>query len=111
MTTAVTTNHHPRDLLSGHDLPAGVLQSEFDYAELKEDSDEIHSARFFQYRESWYDVHQFSRIGEHTVEPHLAYWDGAQTDSAWSGVLFRYARDEFGEMDGDAVIVGSAYWG
>ena len=108
----VTTNNHARELLTGAALPDGILESEFDYAELKEDSDEIHSPRFFKYRGSWYDVDQFERVSSLQVDPPLRDWYSVQTDSVWSGVVIRWASDDHGEaIDPYAVVVGSAYWG
>ena len=106
----ITTNHKPRQLLAHYEIPLSVLMSEFDY--ILEDgkiTDNIDwSARFFKYRDSWYDVNEFTSITESGVgftikrTPELAYWDGVQTESHSSGVLARLAEDE-------TVIVGWFY--
>jgi hypothetical protein len=106
----IISNNVPRDLFMPHELPDGVMQSEFDYVEHPEEC----GPRFFSYRGAWYDVNEFVRIAKrsnantgfaHTVDgdsPMLA-WDGIQTDTYFSGVLVRYVED------GERVIVARCY--
>mgnify|MGYP003439476254 CR=1 FL=1 len=104
----ITTNNAPRPLVSGCDVPAKIMDSEFDYV----DDDDKYSERFFCYRGSWYDLHEFVRIRpradavgfEHGVDADspLASWHAIQTDSYFSAIVIRLADD-------DRVIVGRAY--
>ena len=110
----VKTNHVPRELMAGYELPGGVLEREFDYL----DTDEACSPRFFQYRGSWHDSYEFFpiapiRAGDHQlmtlrIEPRspLLGWDGYQSDSFFSGLVLKWARDDCGQPDWDRIIVG-----
>lgn len=104
----VITNNQPRDLFALADLPAKA-QADFDYI----DAGDEHSTRLFQYKGSWYDLHEFTRVqsrgaarfGDHPVDTDspLRAWDGIQTETFFSGVLVRHIDD------GDRVIVGRYY--
>ena len=93
MTTAIITNNVPRDVLLGDELTAKELE-EFGYL----DADEIGGHSFFRYRGEVYD------LGEFMVAPSspISDWDGYLGDSAFSGVVFRYAENC------ERVIVGRA---
>ena len=105
----ITTNNVPRPLVMGMDVPATIMDSGFDYVP----EDDRYSERFFCYRGSWYDLHEFVRIQLrgaagfnpmcHTAEPGepLASWHAIQTDSYFSAIVIRLADD-------DRVIVGTA---
>ena len=107
----IKTNNVPRDLISGSELPPGIMESEFDYVP----EDDRYSPRFFQYRGAWYDAHEFVTIGKrsdlrqsfrHDVDddsPLLA-WDGIQTDTYFSGILIRWT-----DHDCERVVVGRCY--
>lgn len=108
----ITTNNVPRDLLMPHELPAGIMESEFDYVS---DPTEC-GARFFKYRGAWYDVNEFTHITRRAKEcggfsqpvdgdsPIFA-WDGIQTETYFSGIVIKI---KFAD-DGERVIVGSVY--
>ena len=112
----VTTNNVPRDLLSFHEAQGtrGFDPSDFDYIE----GDERFYPRLFCYRSYWYDTHEFVRIApagskvygfvHHDISGDLEGWDGIQTDSYFSAVVLRWARDEYGQMDHERVVVGLA---
>ena len=103
----ITTNNVPRPLVSGCDVPAKIMDSEFDYVP----EDDRFSARFFCYRGCWYDVCEFSmiqtrgaaRYADHPVgvDSPLRAWDAIQTDSYFSAIVIRL-------VDDDRVIVGTA---
>lgn len=127
------TNHHVRPLVAWIDLPESA-RPDFEYVIATDDGtppaawpDEAYTPRFVLYRGSWYDVHEFQRISRESsrVRDPLAYsafgitvsddspiawWDGAQTESAFSAVVVKWAADEWGEPGSEYVVVGYAHW-
>ena len=81
----VRTNNHPRDLLSVADLTAKEA-ADFDYIE-KEDR---YSPRLFRYHGSIYDACEFRHT---TPIAEFKGWQGYQSDSFFSGILFRFVDD------------------
>lgn len=112
---AVLTNGQARPLKSYAELPEAE-QSDFDYLDVADQ----HTTRFVAYRGSWYDVHdaqlictpdQYAAFGFNVSETHpLAAWDGINTDSHWTGVVFRYLTESEALMRGldrdEYIIVG-----
>ncbi len=109
----IVTNNRARPLLSLVDLPKKA-QADFEYL----DTDEEFTPRFVKYRDAWYDVFdvQAIRVGaDHdrpmgwalyvAPEDPLARWGSIISDSAFSGVLFRFPPD----ADGETVVCGSYY--
>jgi hypothetical protein len=88
MTYTITTNHQQRELLSLCELPASVA-AEFDYVT----EDDSYSPRFVKYRGEWYDVNDSQYAGGLGFPDELKRWDGIQTESFFSGVLFKYSDD------------------
>lgn len=105
----VITNNKPRELVTWHELPESQRQW-FDYIGCEDDR---YSPRFFAYRGSWYDASEFMRVPTEREAPQsgpsLKGWDGIATDTYFSGVLIRYPRESWGELDTDHVIVGRYY--
>lgn len=103
-TLRIITNNHPRELVSWHELPAGVAAEWFDYVT---DEDERYSPRFVQYRGSWHDT---SDCDGRAPQEAFPGWDLYQSDSFFSGIVFRWPYDDFGthgrDYDYDRVIVG-----
>lgn len=107
----IKTNNVPRNIIYGYELPA-KYRKEFDY--LKDEDYDSHC--FFRYRDHVYDLDEFSRVipqGStrwHPMEcddPDFTGWDGYLSDSFFSGILIRWAKDTFtGEIDTERVIVG-----
>ena len=106
----ITTNWQPRDLEMWHALPKEV-QKDFDYL----DEGQKFQDRFVEYKGEWYDAIDTQRIQVEprnerrmgwamTVEPThpFADWDAITTESAFSGVLFKWTTD-------DRIIVGRYY--
>ena len=91
-TIKVVTNHKSRDLKCFHDIPV-KHQSDFDYVK----DDDRYSLRFFAYRGSWYDSHEFMD------KPHVGKWDIAQCESYFSAIYIRFCNDF------ESVIVGFAH--
>ena len=95
----IITNNVPRLLLYGYELPDKV-KSDFDYL------DDIDSGDFVKYRGSYYDINEFMRISD-TAPELLQEWDGYSSDSFFSGIVIRYPRDEYGELeDTDYIVCG-----
>jgi len=102
----VTTNNHPRDLVSLWELPDNV-RSEFDYV-----SEDDGAYRFVKYRGKWYDVNDTQVIGHDArmgwgyavdTDSPLVKWDSILTDSFFSAIVFRYVPDS----DYEQIIVGT----
>jgi len=118
MNMTIKTNNIPREVINGWELTP-VERLEFDYmnwAAIDEGSD---SASFVRYRGELCNLGDFVRIiprsGQlrnagwcHPVDDDsaLASWDGIRTDSFFSGIVIRWYRDEFGDCDGDRVVLG-----
>jgi hypothetical protein len=97
MKITITTNHHPRELISLADLSRKEAR-DFDYIK----GEDRYSSRLFRYRGACYDICEFSdtRTLHHAPEE-FKNWHGYQSDSYFSGVLIRYDDNDF-----DRVIVG-----
>ena len=102
----VKCNNVPRELVSWYELPLDGAREGFDYAYLSDDSDEIYQPRFFKYRGSWYDSHEFARADSDTM---AMGFNAIQTESYYSAVAIRYFDKEGYEYDG-AVVVGYIHW-
>ena len=113
----VKTNNTKRDVLQWHDL-TDKEKEEFDYIDTEEKQ---YSAEFFRYRGSCYDISEFQRItapgaclngwayvahdNEDGTQSPLRKWDAIQTDSYFSGIVFRYVPD----TDCEQIVVGRVY--
>lgn len=89
----IITNNRARPLQSFLDLPAKA-QADFDYID---DADRF-DLRFVQYKGCWYDVCDT----DGRVPSAFKEWDGIQSETFFSGVLFKWANDY-------DVIVGRYY--
>lgn len=90
----ITTNHQPRPLLSGRELPESA-RAEFYYY----DDNEYDSGSFFTYKGEIYDLAEFAKT-------EIEGWAGARCDSYFSALLVQLT-----EIDHEpAVIVGRASW-
>lgn len=97
----IRTNNVPRPLIYGYDLTERE-RAEFDYYT----PEELDGAEFFRYRGQVYDASQFEQC-PHGFFP--ADWDGYKGDSFFSGILIKYPRMPWGEVDTDHIIVGVYY--
>lgn len=96
MTVRVFTDHKARELLTWWDLEEEDRKP-FDYLE----DDEKWSSRFVKYRGEWYDVGDVQVINGGTIasfpvssDSPLFGWNGIQSDSVWTGVVFRWLTDK-----------------
>jgi hypothetical protein len=90
----ISTDNRPRALLAVEELPLAARR-DFDYIT----ADELDVPRLVKFRGNYYDVHE-------TMVTHLEGWDSAESESAFSAVLFRLTETRFGDP---AVVVGYAY--
>lgn len=91
------TNGHARDLLTIEELPQGIVEEWFEYVEPDDDQ---WSARFFEYRGSWYDTSD-GFIPTPNLPTGVAIW---QPESCFSAVGIRYVEDY------SRVIVTHCHW-
>ena len=114
-TLTIKSNHQERPVLHAWDIPEDVWKDEFDYHG-EQDSEEASWVGFFKYKGQYYDMSQFSsipymaaRVGGHIhLREGFEEWDAYQSDSAFSGMLYRHPIfDEAFETD--YVIVGRYY--
>lgn len=109
----IRTNNVPRYLIDAWELTPKERE-EFDYLNWDAIEKGEDSATFFRYRGQLYDFSEFSRIipqgskSCHPMEcdnPAFAGWDGYISDSFFSGLLVKYARED-GRIDEERIIVG-----
>jgi hypothetical protein len=94
-TMKIITDNRWRDFTYRYDVPEAVLADQFDYLS---DYDDY----YFQYRGWWYHVSDFPRT-DTTGDLFAAGWQGAASDTVWSGVLLAISDD------GDQFKVGRYY--
>ena len=89
--TKIITNNHERSFLYRSDVPADILESQFDYL----DADTFDG--FIQYRGHWYHTSCFMRFGypfnQMPLWTHEQGWHGYSSDSFFSGVLIKLSDD------------------
>ena len=97
----VQTNNQLRQMLDFHELPEQVRADEFDYVDENEGF-----ARFFKYKDQYYDAHEFMAINHSREALPEAFkgWSGYQSDSAFSGVLIKFVDNDL-----ENVIVGTYF--
>lgn len=111
----IITNNNPRDIIRGYELTAKE-RAEFDYLA----PDDLDMAGFIRYRGEVHPLADFVRIVpraravgfEHGADDDspLLSWFGIMTDSYFSGLVIRWAKDDCtGEPDFERVIVGRVY--
>ena len=114
MINIVTTNV-TRDVLYGYQMNHKVLKEEFDIETESMNDDEISdlcSMQFVKFRGVWYNLQDFITTApgpwNHGLPEEFEGWDGYSSDSFFSGVLLKYARDD-GRMDFDQVVMATYY--
>ena len=98
MTTTITTNNQPRQLMYLCDFSEAEQQkirSDYDWMSPE---DLEYNYGFFRYRSTVYHLQDFMRFSSDPEE--FTGWDGYHSDSYFSGVLVRLTEDC------DAVVVG-----
>jgi hypothetical protein len=96
----IITNGHERPLVSLAELPPAAAK-EFSYIT----GEDCFSRRFVAYRGEWYDTSDLETIQPSRSPAHqqFARWHACQSDTYFSGTLFRWT-DDF-----EYVIVGRYY--
>jgi hypothetical protein len=79
--TMIRTNHHPRHVIYGYELPKDARR-EFDYLQ----PDDLDTTLFVRYKGEYYDLHD--------TEPcPFDEYERMVTTSAWTAILFRLDDD------------------
>jgi hypothetical protein len=105
----IITNHHPRDVIDAWQLTADE-RAEFDYLDWPAIEDGRDSASFVRYKGELIDLADIDGIPP--TGAGLEGWDGYKSDSFFSGLVFRYPREDcYGRpladsLDTERVIVG-----
>lgn len=105
MSITITTNNMRRPIREAHELTVKERE-EFDYLDWEAIDLGQDSASFFRYKEQLYDLGEFEPTARYHGEI-AKNWDGIQSDTYFSGILFRYDRDTM--ENHDFVIVGRYY--
>ncbi len=111
----IITNNKPREVIRGYELTEKE-RAEFDYLA----PEDLDMSRFIRYRGEVHPLSDFDRIVpwsravgfEHRADDDspLLSWSGIMTDSYFSGLVIRWAKDDCtGEPDFDRVIIGRVY--
>ncbi len=79
----IRTNNHWRDFVYRWDVPAEILESQFDY----QDENDTYDG-FIHYKGHWYHLDQFLCISPGAPDE-FGQWQGYSADSYFSGVLVR----------------------
>jgi len=111
----IVTNNVPRDVLSGYEMDPQILLNEFEIdLELLDDvmMEDLCSMQFVQFRGVWYDLQDFITTcpgpWNHGLPEEFRQWDGYASDSFFSGVLIKYARED-DRYDFDRVVMATYY--
>lgn len=100
MTFTIKTNNVPRYTIDAYQLTEKERQ-EFDYIDWQAIDEGSNSATFFRYKGMLYDLGEFMRVENNES---LKGWDGYSSDSAFSGVMIKWA-----DSDCESVIVATYY--
>ena len=99
----IITNNHTRPVLFWYELTPKE-KAEFDWL-LTSSTLTPDDAEFVRYKWSVYCLSDIERANRDIFPG----WDGYASDSFFSGILFKYHREEWGEIDTDHVIMGWYY--
>lgn len=98
----IKTNNIPRPVVYGYELSAAE-RAEFDYLDWDKIERGEGSATFVRYKGELYDLNDTE--GNFPPDHRWFY----RSDSFFSGVLFRYATNGYGETDYDHLVVATYY--
>ena len=111
----IVTNNVPRDVISGYEMDPKILKKEFDIDIEGMNDDQIGdlcSMEFVKFRGVWYDLQDFITTcpgpWNHGLPEEFREWDGYSSDSFFSGVLLKYARED-DRIDNERVVLGTYY--
>lgn len=97
----IKTNGRRRPLLEWHEL-TNAERSEFDY--LQGNDIAALAAKFFRFKDEVYHLGDMVSV---PAEWHRQGWRYYHNHTAWSGIVVKYARNEWLDIDTDAVVVGT----
>lgn len=99
----IVTNHHWRELTNFYEM-SEKDRDDFDYLT----EDQHYEARFFKYKDTWYDAFDFISTSpgpwNHGLPAEFRQWDGYINDTAWTGILLLHSSG-FRDIDDDMVMV------
>lgn len=101
----IITNGHSRPILYGWEL-TDKEKKEFDWIDNSETLS-WEDAEFFRYKGWVYCLSDMMRVDRHS--PFYPEWDGYESDSFFSGIVVKYPKEEWGDIDTDFVVVGWYY--
>jgi hypothetical protein len=97
-------NNHLHDMLYWSELTTKE-QKEFEWI-TEENQDYM---EFFRYKGNTYCIDEFINIHNSVYNPNPPDWmkefDGYTNDSFFSGILVKYPKEEWGEIDQDHILV------
>lgn len=97
----IKTNGRRRPVLGWHEL-SPAERAEFDY--LMCDDARASEAQFFRFKGNVYDLGDMMGCPSNSQ---FKGWRYYHNHTAWSGIVVKYARDEWLDYDLDAVVVGT----
>lgn len=86
MAVIVKTNRRWREFKRRDEVPPKILKSEFDWTNEGHAKHGDYDDGFIHYHGVWYHLSQFMKGG-------VAGWDGAHSDSFFSGIMIRLSSD------------------
>ena len=104
----IITNNHRREVLYWPELTQAE-QREHDWI-LESDTQDIDTVEFFRYKGWTYCLSDIMRV-ESYAPVEFQGWDGYVSETFFSGILVKYAREDDWGIDYDHVIVASYYSG
>lgn len=109
MSLTIRTNHHRREILDPHDLTPAERE-EFDYLDWAALDRGEASAQFFRFGGQVHDLGEFTTDygltrGGGLPSP-FEGWDAYRSDSAFSGMVVRLVKADYGDHD---IVVGRVY--
>jgi hypothetical protein len=102
MALTIRTNNVPRPVLDGFQLTE-LEREEFDYLDWPAIERGEDSASFFRYLGHVYDLGDIPTAPDNFK---ALGWDGAASDSFFSGILVRWFSPDGSYIGGDEVVIG-----
>ena len=101
----IITNHHRREIIDAWELTAKERE-EFDYLDWEAIEKGEDSASFVRYRGELIDMGDVLLCTDPTLT--AQGWQGFNADSFWSGMAFKYVRDE--ATHDYCIVVARVHW-
>ena len=89
MAVTIKTDGKWRNLLYGYELPK-KQRKEFSYIKSQQEFD---TTNFAKYRGNYYDVSDFSHIGDRMGYGEFKSWHGIVSDTYFSGIVIKLSSD------------------